>query len=213
MAREMTEIRHDIGETRERLRDTAEALGWKVDLPARARDVMRETAAVVRERLHDPERRRRSDGGKEDESGVGARLSAAKDTLEETAGALKRGAATSAKAVSEGAGSARDAISERSTAAGRAIERGQSDAAGLLPESADLRRRAEAGLRAARSNPIPIAMGALALGALAGVLLPSTRAEDERIGPMADELKQEGLDAGGDAVRRGREAAETVIRG
>jgi hypothetical protein len=213
MAREMTEIRHDIDETRERLRDTAEALGWKVDLPARARDVMRETAAVVRERLHDPERRRRGGGGREDESGVGARLSAAKDTLEETAGALKRGAATGAKAVSEGAGSARDAISERSTAAGRAIERGQSDAAGLLPESADLRRRSEAGLQAARSNPIPIAMGALALGALAGVLLPSTRAEDERIGPMADDLKHEGLDAGGDAVPGGREAAETVIRG
>jgi hypothetical protein len=33
MAREMTVIRQDIEETRERLRDTAEALGWKIDIP------------------------------------------------------------------------------------------------------------------------------------------------------------------------------------
>ena len=38
MARDIAEIRRDIEETRERLRDTAEAIGWKADVPARARD-------------------------------------------------------------------------------------------------------------------------------------------------------------------------------
>jgi hypothetical protein len=192
---------------------------------------VRETAAVVRDRVRDPERRRRRDESRDEGgSGVGARLSAATETLEEggasvgerlsaaketigeKAGALKRGATSGAKAVTEGAGSAREAISQGSSTAASALERGQSGAE-RLSDRADLRRRTEAGLQAARSNPVPIAMGALALGALAGALLPSTPAEDERIGSMADDLKQEGLDAGGEAVRRGRDAAEAAIRG
>jgi hypothetical protein len=51
MGRDIAEIRKDIEGTRGRLRDTAEAIGWKADVPARARDVLRETAAVVRERV------------------------------------------------------------------------------------------------------------------------------------------------------------------
>ena len=51
MSRDIAVIRHDIEQTRGRLRDTAEAIGWKADVPSRARDILRESAALVRERV------------------------------------------------------------------------------------------------------------------------------------------------------------------
>jgi hypothetical protein len=59
----------------------------------------------------------------------------------------------------------------------------------------------------ARANPVPFALGALALGAAVGVLLPSTRVEDERLGAAAGELRERGAELGHDAIERGREAA------
>jgi gas vesicle protein len=66
----------------------------------------------------------------------------------------------------------------------------------------------------AERNPIGLAIGAAAIGFVAGLVLPSTRVEDERMGEMSDRLVEAAKETGGDAVERGKqvvqEAAETA---
>ena len=66
------------------------------------------------------------------------------------------------------------------------------------------------GVAAARSqeNPLGLAIGATALGFLAGLLLPSTRMEDEKIGPMADQVKDQIKETGQEALERGKDVAQ-----
>jgi hypothetical protein len=60
----------------------------------------------------------------------------------------------------------------------------------------------------AQENPLGLALGALAVGFLAGMLLPSTRIEDERMGEVADRLKDTARQTGQEAIERGRAVAQ-----
>jgi hypothetical protein len=46
------------------------------------------------------------------------------------------------------------------------------------------------------ADPLGLAIGALAAGFLAGMLVPSTRTEDERVGPVADRVKDKARQVG-----------------
>lgn len=67
----------------------------------------------------------------------------------------------------------------------------------------------------AERNPLGLAVAGAAVGFLAGVLVPSTRMEDERLGPMADDVKSTAADAGREALERGKtvvqEAGSTAV--
>jgi gas vesicle protein len=66
----------------------------------------------------------------------------------------------------------------------------------------------------AERNPLGLALGAAALGFVAGLLIPSTRAENERLGEMSDRVVDAAKETASDAVERGKqvaqEAAETA---
>jgi gas vesicle protein len=59
----------------------------------------------------------------------------------------------------------------------------------------------------AQENPLGLAVGAAAVGFVAGMLIPSTRIEDEKIGPMADQVKEKARETGQEALERGKEVA------
>jgi gas vesicle protein len=59
----------------------------------------------------------------------------------------------------------------------------------------------------AKENPLGLAVGAAAVGFVAGMLIPSTRVEDEKIGPMADQVKEKARETGQEALDRGKEVA------
>jgi gas vesicle protein len=59
----------------------------------------------------------------------------------------------------------------------------------------------------AKQNPLGLAVGAAAVGFVAGMLIPSTRIEDEKIGPMADQVKEKARETGQEALERGKEVA------
>jgi gas vesicle protein len=63
------------------------------------------------------------------------------------------------------------------------------------------------GAGAAKENPLGLAVGAAAVGFVAGMLIPSTRVEDEKIGPMADQVKEKARETGQEALERGKEVA------
>jgi gas vesicle protein len=60
----------------------------------------------------------------------------------------------------------------------------------------------------AERNPMGLAVGAAAVGFVAGLMIPSTRAEDERLGQMSDRLVEAAKETAGDAVERGKQVAQ-----
>jgi len=60
----------------------------------------------------------------------------------------------------------------------------------------------------AQDNPIGLAIGAAAVGFVAGSLLPGTRLEDERIGPMASQVREQVSDVASEAVEHGKQVAQ-----
>lgn len=78
------------------------------------------------------------------------------------------------------------------------------------PEGEQVKEGARQAVGVAEENPIGLALGGVAAGFLAGMLLPSTRIEDERVGPIADQVKEKAIETGQEAVERGKEVAGQV---
>jgi ElaB/YqjD/DUF883 family membrane-anchored ribosome-binding protein len=75
---------------------------------------------------------------------------------------------------------------------------------GMTPDGRQVKRAAST----AQENPLGLAIGGAAVGFLAGLLIPSSRVEDEKIGPMADQVKDQIKETGQEAVERGKEVAQ-----
>ena len=60
----------------------------------------------------------------------------------------------------------------------------------------------------AERNPLGLAVGAAALGFVAGLLIPSTRVENERMGEMSDRVVDAAKETASDAVERGKQVAQ-----
>ena len=81
----------------------------------------------------------------------------------------------------------------------------KADVPGRAKEAISNRAGQAAGV--AQENPLGLAVGAAAVGFVAGMLIPSTRIEDEKIGPMADQVKDKARETGQEALERGKEVA------
>jgi len=79
---------------------------------------------------------------------------------------------------------------------------------GTAPDSDEVKQGAKRAVGVAQENPIGLAIGSVAVGFVAGMLVPSTRVEDEKIGPMADQVKESAKETGQEALERGKEVAQ-----
>jgi gas vesicle protein len=78
------------------------------------------------------------------------------------------------------------------------------------PDGQQVKQGAKQAVGVAEENPLGLAIGGLAAGFLVGMMLPSSRIEDERIGPVADQVKETAVETGQEALERGREVATQV---
>ena len=76
------------------------------------------------------------------------------------------------------------------------------------PDASSVRRAAGP----AQEHPLGLAIGAAAIGFLAGLLVPSTRVEDEQLGLVADQVKDKIKETGQEAVARGKDVAQQVAQ-
>ena len=76
------------------------------------------------------------------------------------------------------------------------------------PDKQQVKRAASA----AQENPLGLAIGGIAVGFLAGLLIPSSRVEDEKIGPMADQVKDQIKETGQEALDRGKDVAQQAAQ-
>jgi gas vesicle protein len=78
------------------------------------------------------------------------------------------------------------------------------------PDGEQLKEGASRAVGVAEENPIGLALAGIAGGFLVGMLLPSTAIEDERVGPLADQVKETAAETGQEALDRGRQVASQV---
>jgi ElaB/YqjD/DUF883 family membrane-anchored ribosome-binding protein len=111
-------------------------------------------------------------------------------------------------------GRAREAISDKVDSVKSTFSGAKDSVSDATPSGDNVKHGARQAVGIAKENPLGLAIGATAVGFVAGLLIPSTKVEDERIGPMADQVKEQAKEKGQEAVDRGKhvaeQAAETV---
>ena len=151
MGQDPDAIRQDIEQTRSEMSETVEAIGYKADVPSRAKD-----------------------------------------------------------AVSEKVENVKSAVSGTATRAKEAVT-GTTDRVGdATPSRGEVKQTTRQAVGLAKENPLGLAIGAVAIGFLAGLAVPTTRVEDEKLGPMADQVKEKVKETGQEAVDRGKQVAQDV---
>ena len=83
---------------------------------------------------------------------------------------------------------------------------------GTAPDPEEVKQGAKRAAGVAQENPIGLAVGSIALGFVAGMLIPSTRVEDEKVGPVADQVKDSAKENGQEALERGKEVAQEAAQ-
>jgi Protein of unknown function (DUF3618) len=151
MGQDPDAIRQDIEQTRSEMSETVEAVGYKADVPSRAKEAVGEKVENVKSKMSDTATRAR----------------------EAVVGTTSR-------------------VGDTTPSRGEVTQQ----------------TRRVAGM--AKENPLGLAIGAAALGFLAGLAVPSTRVEDERLGPVADQVKDRVKETGQEALDRGKQVAQDV---
>ena len=139
MGQNPDEIREEIERTRSEMGQTVDAIGYKADVPARAKEKVSGTVDNVRAK-------------------IGDRVSEA------------------------------------------------------TPSRATVKRTGRRAVGLAQENPLGLAAGAVALGFLAGLAAPSTRVENQRLGGVADQVKDRVKETGQEAMERGRDVVQQAAQ-
>ena len=144
---------------------------------------------------------------------AGDKVSSAADTARH---AVTDAASTAKDAVVGAAGTAKDAVvgaKERvSEVAGTARERA-SELSWQARERARYRaRQARVGFwETMEERPLALGAAAIALGVVAGLMIPSTRKEDELMGETRDRLMDRAKEVGGEALEKGKQVATVAV--
>jgi hypothetical protein len=149
MGEDPDRIRREIEQTRADMGETVDALGYKTDVKARAKDSIQDKKESV------------------------------------------MGVASSAK--------------ERLVGAGQTV-------GDKTPDSDQVKYQARRAKSVAQENPLGLAVGAVAVGFLAGMLIPSTRIEDEKMGAISDDVIDRAKETGQEALERGKQVAQEAAQ-
>jgi ElaB/YqjD/DUF883 family membrane-anchored ribosome-binding protein len=162
MGQDPDAIRQDIEQTRSEMSDTVEAVGYKADVPSRAKEKVSEKMDNVKSKVSN----------------------------------------TATRAKEAVVGTASRAGDSVSGAAGRVSD--------TVPSGGEVKQTTRRAAGLAKENPLGLAIGAAAIGFLAGLAVPSTRVENERLGPVADQVKDKVKETGQEALDRGKQVAQEV---
>ncbi len=79
------------------------------------------------------------------------------------------------------------------------------------PSTGDVKQVAQRAGGVAQDNPLGLAIGSVAVGFLAGLLIPTTQKENEAIGPVADQVKEQVRSTAQEAMEHGKQVAQDVV--
>ncbi len=85
-------------------------------------------------------------------------------------------------------------------------------ASGATPDREQVKHQARQAKGLAQENPIGLALGAVAVGFVAGLLVPSTRVEDEKLGEASDQVVEKAKQTGQEALEHGKQVAQETAQ-
>jgi hypothetical protein len=155
-----------------------------------------------------------------EEGRVSSALHTAKDKVSDAAGTAKgavTGAASTAKeTVAEAAHTAKEAVVGAKERVAEATGAARERAAELSYQARERARyqahQARVGFwQTMEERPLAVGAAALALGVVAGLMIPSTRKEDELMGETRDRLLERAREVGGEALEKGKQVASVAV--
>jgi len=102
-------------------------------------------------------------------------------------------------------GRMKESVSEKTHAVTGKLGSARDAVAGSASDAGDGSRKV---VGMAQDNPLGLAVGAAALGFVVGSMLPKTRVEEERIGPMASQVREQVGDVASEAIEHGKQVAQ-----
>jgi ElaB/YqjD/DUF883 family membrane-anchored ribosome-binding protein len=103
---------------------------------------------------------------------------------------------------------AKESVSDKTDAIKSKVGGVMGRANDATPSTGEVKQGAQQAVSVAQENPLGLAIGAVAAGFIAGMLIPSTRVEDEKIGEVADQVKDQVKQTGQEALDRGKQVAQ-----
>ena len=214
MGKDSSEIRREIEETRARMGDTVEALGYKADVPSRVKENISDRVETVKGTISDV-----VDSVKDTLTGasgkVGSALGGAKRSVTDGLSGTtdKMGDATSnvSNSVQQTIGNVTDKLGGVTDKLGGVTDR-LGSVTNKLPSAGDVRDVAQRGVGIAVENPLGLALGALAVGFLAGLAAPVTDIERKTVGPIRDDLVERAKSVGSDVLEHGKQALQETAQ-
>jgi len=107
-------------------------------------------------------------------------------------------------------------VKEKIVGAGSSVGDSVSSVGGSVsdktPDADQVKHQAKRAVGVAQSNPLGLAIGSVAVGFIAGMLIPSTRVEDEKLGPVADDVKERAKQTGQEALEHGKQVAQDAAQ-
>jgi gas vesicle protein len=83
---------------------------------------------------------------------------------------------------------------------------------GGTPDSGEVKDKARQAKSVAEQNPIGLAIGSVAVGFVAGMLIPATRVEDEKLGDVSDSVIDKVKETGQEALEHGKQVAQEAAQ-
>lgn len=110
--------------------------------------------------------------------------------------------------VKESVGEKKDAAMGKVTGAADAVV---STLGGAVPDGESMKQGARKTAGVAQENPLGLAVAGAAVGFLVGLVAPSSRVEDKKMGTLADDVKDRAAQARTEAVERGKAVGEEAV--
>jgi gas vesicle protein len=107
---------------------------------------------------------------------------------------------------------AKDSVTEKVDTLKSKITGATDRVAESTPSTGEVRAKGRQAVGIAQQNPLGLAAGAVAVGFVAGMLIPSTRVEDERLGPVAEQVKDRAAETGQQVLEHGKQVAQDVAQ-
>jgi hypothetical protein len=107
---------------------------------------------------------------------------------------------------------AKDAIAGTTSSVGDGVSGATASVSDTTPSRGEVKRTARRAVGLVQENPLGMAIGAVAVGFLAGLAAPSTRLENQRLGPVADRVKDKVKETGQETLDRGKEVAQRSVQ-
>ena len=105
---------------------------------------------------------------------------------------------------------AKDSVSDKVGSVKERLGMAGQRASDATPDPEQVKQQVRRAAGMAQENPLGLAVGAVAVGFLAGLAVPSSDVEHEKLGPVADRVKDQAKETGQEALERGKQVAQSA---